>query len=116
MATAGSHETFVVVVQGKRLAARLGFPKRLGLHSFPVILCLPWLVAVGPMCLLPYVPLPARITVEVGSMLRPGTIPGDAASSDALETFLDVKYREMISALETVLAGLYAERRFPVLG
>ena len=112
VATAGSHETFVVLVQGKRLAARLGFLRRLGLHSFPVILCLPWLVAIGPMCLLPYFPFPSRVTVEVGPVLHSRPAP---ASSDALETFLDVRYREVVSAMETLLAGLYAERRFSAL-
>lgn len=111
--TAGSHETFFVVAQGKSVARALHFP-RFGLHSFPVTLCLPWLLLVGPFCLLPYLPLPARITVRVGT---PTTFfhdhQDDSVCPDAV---LTEAYQEVVAGMEKILAELYAGRRFPVIG
>lgn len=106
--TAGSHETFVVLMQGRGLAERLRLREVFGLHTFPVILCLPWLVIVGPLCLLPYFPLPARITVEVGDPIE---LP--AAVDEPLSQELGESVRR---AMESILAALYAERRIPILG
>ena len=106
--TAGSHETFVVLVQGRGLAERLRLHAVLGIHTFPVILCLPWLVIVGPLCLLPYFPLPARITVDVGDPIELPAVIDEAQGQEHAESVRRV--------METILAALYAERRIPILG
>jgi len=108
--TAGSHETFVVLVHGKTLAKRLRLRDTFGLHTFPVILCLPWLLIAGPLCLLPYFPLPARITVELGD---PIWLPSGFDDSTTQEQELAESIRR---TMESILAGLYAERRLPILG
>ena len=64
--TAGSHETFFVAVQGIRLAKLLRLERLFRIHTFPVIFCLPWILVVGPFSLIPYWPLPAKVTVQVG--------------------------------------------------
>lgn len=106
--TAGSHETFVVIVQGRGLAERLRFREAFGLHSFPVIFCLPWLIIAGPLCILPYLPLPARITVELGDPIE---LPSPFDESRSHEWSESIR-----QSMESILAALYAERRIPILG
>jgi 1-acyl-sn-glycerol-3-phosphate acyltransferase len=102
--SAGSHETMIVVNQGRRLAGLLGLRRRARIESFPTALCLPWGVVFGPGCGLPYLPLPAKITVEVGEPIAPAR-----ASAGTL-------YERTEAAMQRLLDGLYAERRLPLLG
>jgi len=103
VASAGGHEGFFVMHQGLELAKRLGVDRRFRWHSFPLILCLPYGLAVGPMAYLPYLPLPAKITIEVGAPIAP------RGSAEDL-------YQETEGRLQELVTGLYQERRYPVLG
>ncbi|MBI4616705.1 MAG: acyltransferase family protein [Planctomycetes bacterium] len=111
--TAGAHEVFVVLTQGKRLAKALGLERFVRWHSFPVTLCLPWIVAVGPLAYLPYLPLPARITTRIAEPLAPQWWESLA---EAGEERVERVYEETRSRMQRTLTELYAERRFPVLG
>lgn len=111
--TAGSHETFVVLAQGKKLARALAMPKIFGLHSFPATLSLPYGLLVGPACLLPHLPLPARIEVEVGSPIE---VPAHLAHVPRDDPELAAMYTEIERTMDETLRGLYADRRWPVLG
>jgi len=106
--TAGSHETFVVLVQGRGIAERLRLREAFGVHTFPVILCLPWLIIAGPFSLLPYFPLPARITVKIGDPIELPCPFDESLSQELAESIR--------RAMESILTALYAERRIPILG
>lgn len=90
VATKGSHGQIVVLTQGKSLARALRMKSWIGIRSFPVVLCLPWGMLIGPFCLLPCMPLPVKIRMSVLDPLPP---PGD----------LDAAYDEIIEALESDL-------------
>lgn len=83
------------MTKSKRLARLLRLPTAMGLHSFPIILCLPWLVIVGPLFLLPYFPFPARILVQVEEPLR------------------DPEYDEILRVMQRALGALYDDRESP---
>ena len=106
--TAGSHETFFVAAQGRRLAKWLRLRRWVRLHSFPVIFCLPWGLVLGPLFLVPYWPLPAKVTVQVGSPIRFGNQRGG-------ENY-QREYQQVLGIMQAMLDDLYARRRFPVLG
>ena len=106
--TAGSHETFYVATQGLRLAKWLNLDRLLRMHSFPVILCLPWVLVVGPLALIPYLPLPAKVTVQAGDPIL-------LDKADVSEDFRR-EYRQVHSAMQSMLDRLYSQRRLPVLG
>ncbi len=106
--TAGSHETFFVAAQGVRLAKWLRMERLLRLHTFPVIFCLPWGLILGPLSLIPYWPLPAKVTVQVGDPIRFDNRPRG-------ENF-QREYRQVLAIMQSMLDDLYARRRFPVLG
>lgn len=78
VASVGGHETLVILREGRRLARWLGVDRRLRLKSFPLSLSIPWGLWLGP---LPgYLPLPARIEIEVTPPIDPR---GDTPEIDA---------------------------------
>jgi 1-acyl-sn-glycerol-3-phosphate acyltransferase len=103
--SAGAHESFVVLGQGRGVARALGITRRLRYGSFPVTLAFPWGLCVGPTAYLPYVPLPTKVTVEFGAPIDPASHADAASLAGAVE-----------SAMGERLRALYAERRWPVLG
>lgn len=111
--SAGSHETLVVLGQGKRVARLLGLPKWARLDSFPALLCLPWGLLAGPTCALPYFPLPAKVTVEVGEAMTPDI---RSTAHDDLPKHIDRMYRRMERSMQSMLDRLYQERSLPILG
>ncbi|MEM7158733.1 MAG: lysophospholipid acyltransferase family protein [Myxococcota bacterium] len=102
---AGSHETLVVLRQGRRLANALRLPRWARVHSLPIVLAAPWGVLLGPTCALPYLPLPAKITVQIGEAMPSG--PWDHAGELAHHTQ---------TTMQGMLDHLYAERVLPVFG
>ena len=109
--SAGAHETFVVLSQGKRLASRLGLDALLRIKTLPVALSLPWGIVAGPTMALPYIPLPARITVQIGTPIDPAPLLAlpEAQAAAALAATVQV-------TMQRLHDELYAERRLPVLG
>lgn len=103
--TAGAHESFVVLHQGRGVADRLRVARWLRYSSFPVTLALPWGLCVGPAAYLPYLPLPAKVTVELGAPIDPAGHPDAASLAGEVESVMGARLRD-----------LYAERRWPVVG
>lgn len=103
--SAGAHETLIVLSQGRRVAQALRLPKWARLHSLPIMLAAPWGLLMGPTCALPYLPLPAKITVQVGRALeaRPSTT-------------VDTLYRRVEGTMQDMLDDLYGERSLPIVG
>lgn len=91
--TAGAHESFVVLRQGRRVARRLSIARWLRFNSFPVTLALPWGLCVGPMAYLPYAPLPAKVTVELGAPIDPADHADAASLSAAVESVMGARQR-----------------------
>ncbi len=102
---AGGHEGFVVLHQGREMARRLGLVKWLKYNGFPVTLALPWGLCIGPAGYLPYVPLPAKVTVEFGEAVEPAAYDDADGLAAAVEARMSAR-----------LTALYAERRWPVVG
>jgi 1-acyl-sn-glycerol-3-phosphate acyltransferase len=102
VASVGGHETLIILREGRRLARWLGVDRSLRLKSFPLSLSLPWGLWLGP---LPgYLPLPARIEIEV---LPPITVAGDRSTLE-----IDAEVRAILQAtLDRLARG-----RKPVLG
>jgi len=108
--SAGAHETLVVLSQGRRLAKFLHLDELFRIHSLPVMFAMPWGLMFGPTCALPYLPLPAKVTVEIGPLLDP------FADRDGEPCQLDHTYCAVEETMQQMLTALYAERRLPVWG
>lgn len=65
---AGAHGTAVVLADGRRLAGLLRTQRWLRLRRWPLMLSVPWGLTLLPS--VPYLPLPARITIEIGDPIR----------------------------------------------
>ncbi|WP_238981399.1 1-acyl-sn-glycerol-3-phosphate acyltransferase [Williamsia herbipolensis] len=78
LVTAGAGESLFVISGGRRLARLAGLDKLLRLKSFPTSISLPWGLTTGFVGLLPYLPLPTKITTTV----LPAMTSRDGESAD----------------------------------
>lgn len=98
----GAHEALVILWDGAKLAQRLGMDRRFRLKTFPLTLCLPWGLWLGP---LPgYLPLPAKMSLRV---LPP--ISAEGGDIDAI----DARVR---ASMQRAVDELARKRRFPWIG
>ena len=68
--TAGAGESLFVLSSGRSAAQRVGLDKVLRLKTFPVTVSVPWGLNAGFVGLLPYLPLPTKITTTVLPAMR----------------------------------------------
>lgn len=85
----GAHEVFCVLWDGVPLAKLLGLDRRFGLKAFPLSLCLPWGVWLGPHP--GFLPLPVKISLRVLEPIQPqGSVEEiDEHVRQAMQTALD---------------------------
>ena len=102
--TAGAGESVLVLADGERVARALRLDKLLRVKAFPVTLSLPWGLNVGAVGLLPYLPLPSKLTTRVLTPMRPGTDEDAATFAHRVQT-----------AMQDALTGMTVHRR-PLVG
>src|SRR5690606_25844165 len=61
--TAGGHETLIVLTSGEKIARFTGIDRVLGMKRWPITLCLPWGLTLGPPIL--HLPVPTRVYQQV---------------------------------------------------
>ncbi|HZQ33391.1 MAG TPA: lysophospholipid acyltransferase family protein [Mycobacterium sp.] len=101
IASVGGQESALFLDRGQWLAKLLMVDKLARLKSVPILLAPPWGLVVSDM--IPRLPLPAKITIEVQE-------PIDSAGDD------DAVNEKVLSSLQSGVDRLAAERRFPVVG
>lgn len=109
VASVGTHEQWIVLWRGERLARWLGASRWLRIHAFPIVLSVPWGITHG---YLPYVPLPAQTTLGFGAPLRwPDLGPSDADD----EAAVDRVYADVHAGIQRELDSL-SKGRLPWIG
>jgi 1-acyl-sn-glycerol-3-phosphate acyltransferase len=98
--TAGAGESLMVLSDGQRLARALRLDKTLRLNALPVSVSLPWGLNVGGVGLLPYLPLPTKLTTHV----LPAMTPEDGESAAGFAVRVE-------GAMQEALTTLAKERR-----
>jgi 1-acyl-sn-glycerol-3-phosphate acyltransferase len=102
----GSNETVVTVTRGERLAKWTGLTYLTRTKVLPFRLGALGLVPSG----VPYLPLPSKITIEVGHpMAWQGFTPADAEN----EFLVQALYDDIVGVMQRTLNGLYLERPNP---
>jgi len=99
--TFGAHDVFVVLDDGNLIASRLGLNRVARLKIFPTVLSVPWGVTTG--IVMPFIPLPARIRIEVLAPIYFAR-QGDAAAQD--ERYVDECDREVRACMQVALTGM----------
>ncbi len=102
---AGAQSTWIVLSDGRRIAKFLHADKWLRTKVWPITLCLPWGITVGP--LIPYIPFPSKILVEILDPIRFDRRGDEAAADEAYVAACDERVRE---AMQTSLTSLAAQR------
>jgi 1-acyl-sn-glycerol-3-phosphate acyltransferase len=104
--TAGTHEQFIVLARGDRLARLLHAHAWARTEVLPIVLSFPWGLTSG---FLPYLPLPTQTTV---SFLPPMTWPAlDAAAAEQPEELARC-YHDVENAMQAELDRITAGRRY----
>ncbi len=98
----GGQHTVLVLTRGEALARRLGLDRRLRLKVLPVSITWPWGLTVGD--LLPRLPFPARLTIEV-------LPPIDLRRQLGPDPDVDQAYDLVLHTMQEALDSLVAERR-----
>jgi 1-acyl-sn-glycerol-3-phosphate acyltransferase len=101
--TAGDGESLLVISEGQRLARATRPDKLLRLKALPVSVSLPWGLNIGAVGLLPYFPLPTKMTTAVLPAIRP----------DPEETSAELAAR-VERAMQQSLTEMTQDRRFPL--
>jgi 1-acyl-sn-glycerol-3-phosphate acyltransferase len=104
----GGHESVVVLSRGEWLARRLG-AERLRVRIAPVLWQVPWGVSLP---LLPGIPLPAKVTVQICPPLDWSAYGPDDAEDREI---VDRCYDEITGCMQEALTRLAEERPLPVL-
>ena len=102
--TAGAGESLLVLTDGKPLARALGLDSLLRIKALPVSLSVPWGINVGVVGMVPYLPLPTKLTTRVLPAMR----PRQRESSEA--------YADRVHAAMQDARTAMTEHRRPVLG
>ncbi|MVU80680.1 glycerol acyltransferase [Nocardia sp. ET3-3] len=102
--TVGAGESLLVLSDGQRFAKALGLPRLLRAKALPISISIPWGLNVGLVGMLPYLPLPTKITTAVLPAMRPE--PGEAPEHFAvrIETAMQARMDTLV------------EQRIPILG
>ena len=109
--SAGTHESVVVLARGERLAKLLRLDKLMRVKAYPLVVGPPWGIAPPGM---PTIPLPAKVTVEVGEPLAWHERYGPEAAED--DEVVAKLYDEITSGMQATMDRLVADRRWPILG
>jgi 1-acyl-sn-glycerol-3-phosphate acyltransferase len=105
--TIGGQETAIFIGRGARLARALGLDRSLRLKVLPILLAPPWGISIGD--LLPRIPLPAKVTIEVLTAIDLQEQFGEDPDPDEV-------YDHVTELMQETLDALAAERRFPIIG
>jgi 1-acyl-sn-glycerol-3-phosphate acyltransferase len=109
IATVGGADSMPVLLRGRRLAQWLQLDKIARLKLFPIALSAPW--GIGP-AMLPEIPLPTKIRTAFLDPIELDSSP-DRAKDDE---YVQAKYDEVCSSIQTGMDALARRRRFPVFG
>lgn len=104
--TAGAHSTFVVLTDGQWIAELVGARRLLRIQVWPITLCLPWGIVIGPA--LVYLPWPSRILQEV---LDPIHFDRHGEEAAADEAYVRACAEQVETTMQRALTRLAKERR-----
>ena len=103
----GGHDNLIVLMRSERLASWFGM-KRIRMGNLPLVWQLPWGVSLpGPF----YIPMPAKITVQVCEPLDWSAYGPEAANDPEI---LDRCYAEITEVMQETLSALARENPWPV--
>ena len=109
LAASGGMDTMFTLPGGKAIARALGLKRLARIESMPLALGLPWGIAPG---MLPFLPLPAKLRVE---LLDPLFVDDDPERADDDE-YVEMIYREVEWRIEQGVGRLARRRSFPIFG
>ncbi len=105
---AGAHSVYIILTDGRGIARKLRFDKLFRSEVWPVTLCLPWGLAIGPTPF--FLPFPAKILIEVMEPVRFDRSGPEAAADDM---YVRQCADRVETAMQATLSRLARERKHP---
>lgn len=106
----GGHEVYMTLFSSEVIAKLLRLDRLVGLRTFSVNMGLPW--GIWPTSMVPFWPLPAKITFQAG---KPFYLPKDPDKANDSKFVAEV-YTEVTYEMQRMVDELAEERRYPVIG
>jgi len=100
---AGAQSTWIVLDDGRWLAKLIHADKWLRVKVWPITLCLPWGITVGP--LIPFIPFPSKILIEILDPIHFDRRGEEAAGDREYVAACDAQVRDAMQAALTRLAA-----------
>ncbi len=97
----GAHEGIYILTDGHELAERLGLTKRFRMDVLPIMIALPFGLAVGAAA--PYVPVPTKVRVRALPPIHLGLPPEAADDAEAVRAAHDRVRDAMQSGLDALV-------------
>jgi 1-acyl-sn-glycerol-3-phosphate acyltransferase len=94
--TAGAGESLYVISDGKGLVRRFRLDDRLRVKAFPVSMSIPWGVSFGVTGLLPYLPLPTKLTTAVLPPVDPAARATRAELADHVHDLMQTRLDQLV--------------------
>jgi 1-acyl-sn-glycerol-3-phosphate acyltransferase len=94
--TAGAGESLYVFSDGSTLASRLGIDKALRVKALPVSFSVPWGVSFGLTGLVPYIPMPTKLTTAVLAPVDPAGEEGPDALARAIHHQMQTRMDHLV--------------------
>lgn len=104
----GGHSSVIILTRGEWIGDVLG-TARIRTPAFPLALQVPW--GLSPL-MIPGIPLPAKITTEIGPAMAWSDLGPEAADDPAI---VQRCYDEIVAVMQGTLTRLAARRPYPVL-
>jgi 1-acyl-sn-glycerol-3-phosphate acyltransferase len=101
--TAGAGESLLVLSSGERLARALRLDKLLRIKALPVTVSLPFGLSVGTAGVLPYLPLPTKLTTAVLPAMRAQPDETPEEFGDRVESVMQSKLTEMTAGRRPIV-------------
>jgi len=104
----GGHSSVIILTRGEWIGDVFG-TARIRTRAFPLALQVPW--GISPL-MMPGIPLPAKITTEIGPAMAWSDLGPEAADDPAI---VQRCYDEIVDVMQSSLTRLAARRPYPVL-
>lgn len=103
---AGAHSVYIILTDGRKIAKTLKFDKLFRSEVWPVTLCLPWGLVIGPGLF--FLPWPSKILIEV---MEPISFERSGPEAAADDIYVRMCADKVETAMQAALSRLARERR-----
>ncbi|RNL77575.1 1-acyl-sn-glycerol-3-phosphate acyltransferase [Nocardioides marmorisolisilvae] len=101
--TAGAGESLYVHSDGTDLASRFGLDKALRIKALPISVSIPWGISFGVTGLVPYIPLPSKLSTAVLAPVDPTSADTPEALAEHVQASMQRRMDELVASRRPII-------------